>query len=370
MRILHIILSLNYGGAENMLVKILNEDKVNDHRIVVIINNCPLKENLVNRNIIHPLFEKRSINIVKAIFRLIKIIKTFKPEILQSWMYHSELIGLVIKLFYPNVKLFWNVRNSTNEWLKLRKRNNHIFRILKWGAKRTSGIIVNSKVEKAELINLGYPANKLIYIPNGFNTIIKVNKEDARKKLLETFQLNDNTILLGMVARFHPQKDHYNLINAFSLIAEQEPHVHLILIGNGFTDEFIIHLKEIKLDSRVHFFGTTQSIYEVIAGLDIATLTSFTESFPNVVGEYMIASLPIVATDVSDVSEILGDSGFIVPPKDYKMLAKELLNVLRLDYSEKERIGKAAHNRIVENYPIEKISKSYINYYNESLKGC
>lgn len=369
MKILHLIFSLDYGGAEAMLVKLLNENDEQDQRILTIINTTPLRENLRHNNKVYSLFDDNYFNVFKALYRLVSLFREFSPDVVQCWMFHSELIGLFIKLFNRKIKLFWNVRNSTSEWLILKRRNRLIFNLLKYGSKRVDKIFVNSKVEINELGKLGYPKEKLTYIPNGFNTeIILTDKLIARNNIIKRFNLHEDAILLVMVARYHPQKDHKNLITAFSMLFLEEPNTHLVLIGNGFDKEFLNNIDQNNLTSCIHFYGVTNNIYEVLPGFDIGVLSSYTEAFPNVIGEYMMASLTVIATDVSDVKEIIGENGFIVPIRDPESLYKELIKVVRMSKVERELIGEKAYRRIVENYPIKGIYEKYISYYKEAVQ--
>ncbi|SDB82836.1 glycosyltransferase [Williamwhitmania taraxaci] len=367
MKILHIIMSLDYGGAENMLIKIINEDSDNEHRIVVLIDRCPLSPLLKRGNNVYPLFNKKSFNVIRASYRLIKVVKDYQPDILQSWMYHAEIIGLLVKLFRPSIKLFWNVRCSTKEWLSLNFRNRILFKILQLGSKLTSGIIVNSKHEVLFLGKSSYPLIKVIYIPNGFSIPDIIDKNLARSKLLEHFKLSGDVVLIGMVARFHPQKDHYNLIDAFKLLVVDFSNAHLILVGDLFDSEFKKFISEAGLASNVHFFGTTNKVFEVISGFDIGVLSSFTEAFPNVIGEYMLASLPVVATDVSDVREIMGSFGRVVSPRNSYALYKGLSEMVHLSLEESKKIGRLSRQRIIDIYPIDKIARDYILTYKASL---
>jgi glycosyltransferase involved in cell wall biosynthesis len=368
-KILHVILNLGYGGAESMLVKLVNQDKVNEIVIITLMNYSPLKDKIENRNVtVIPAFRKK-LSFVADFLNLIRKVRSFKPDIIQSWMYHSELMGLVLKRSYPRAKLFWNIRCSTSEWLKLRFRNKIIFKMLLRGSHKVSGIIVNSHIEYKESVLLGYPEEKLIYIPNGFESVEITDKINIRNELLTKFNLASEATLIGAVTKNSVLKDIDTLLKAFQLIKIQLPLVNLILVGSGFDTDFREKLADMRLIDNVHIYGTTNNIFKVIPGFDIAVLSSKTESFPNVIAEYMLASLPVVSTNVADIPEIVGDYGIVVPPNDPESLSNALISVFNMSYEEKAVLGKNARERILEIYPINKIFKSYLDKYREKLEA-
>jgi glycosyltransferase involved in cell wall biosynthesis len=278
-------------------------------------------------------------------------------------MYHSELIGLLLKMFYPNARLFWNIRCSTKEWLSLRPRNKFIFLLLKLGFSKVKGIVVNSKAEFAASIDLGYPREKLVYIPNGFELAVIGDKKKAREELLKKFNLKSSDFLIGMVARNDISKDHDTMLRAFRIVVEKMPFAHLILVGAGLDDQFRKKIKSNGLEDNVHIYGIAENVYNVIIGFDVATLSSTTESFPNVIAEYMLAELPVIATDVADISEILGDSGVVVPAGDFTALSEALISLLSLSKKERDSLGIVGRQRVLENFHIRKIYNSYIDLY-------
>jgi glycosyltransferase involved in cell wall biosynthesis len=359
---------MGYGGAENMLIKLVNQDKENEILIITLVDYCPLKENIKNKNVsITSASTKGSFNCIFAFLKLIKLIKEFKPSIIQAWMYHSELMGLIINFFYPKTKLFWNIRCSTYEWINLRLRNRIIFNLLIMGSRRVSAIVVNSRKEFLDSIKLGYPKGKLIYIPNGFEYIENGDRHKAREFLQKKFNIENNAILIGMVTRNHVLKDLDTMLKAIQLLKTRIFDVHLILVGAGFDSKFKTNLENFGIEKYVHIYGTTNNVFEVLFGFDIAALSSRTESFPNVIAEYMLASLPVVSTDVADIPEIIGDAGFVVPPGNPEALCDALVAVINMSTEEKIILGNKARKRILENYSINKIYNNYIDIYKKAL---
>ena len=336
--------------------------------VLTLIDECPLRDKVKNKNVsIVSLSDRKSINIFKAAYRTNKISKKFKPDILQAWMYHSELIGLVIKILNPSIKLFWNIRCSTEEWKNLRLRNKLILKILICCAGLVSSIFVNSKSELRSDITLGYPKKKLYYIPNGFEDVDISSKPDKRKKLVDKFGLGSDAIIIGMVARNDPAKDHDNILDALIKLKNLVSNVHLIIVGTGFDQKFIYKVNNLNLQNNVHFYGASINVFDAILGFDIGVLSSMSESFPNVIAEYMLAALPVVCTDISDVREIIGEEGFVIPAQNSQILNDTLYSVILISEKEKNKLGIAARQRILENFMIGKVSKAYQSKYIEAL---
>lgn len=367
MKIVHIILNLGYGGAENMLIKLVNHDEVNKIMIITLTDFCPLKLKLRNNNALVINSFPRGESKIVSFIKLFRLIKEFKPDIIQSWMYHSELIGLLIKICYPKSRLFWNIRCSTSEWMKLRPRNKFIFSLLKLGFGSVTGIVVNSKTEYLASIKLGYPEDKLIYIPNGFEYTLGIDKKESRTNILNKFNLNASSVLIGMVARNDVSKDHDTIIEAFKIVLSGKIAAHLILVGAGFDDHFAKKLFDNGVSENIHIYGTADHIFDVIIGFDIATLSSRTESFPNVIAEYMLASLPVVATRVADIPEIIGDTGIVVDPGDYIALADGINSIINMSEEKRTMMGKQAHQKIMDEFHIDKIYNTYIENYHDHL---
>ncbi len=133
-----------------------------------------------------------------------------------------------------------------------------------------------------------------------------------------------------MVARYDPQKDHNNLLNALALIKQMS--IHCILVGEEMTfrnTELTALIKEYDLQDRVTLLGPQDNIPSIMNALDVHVLSSVGEAFPNVLAEAMACGTPCVATDVGDAALIVGETGWIVPPSDPESLAQALADVVQ-----------------------------------------
>ena len=120
--------------------------------------------------------------------------------------------------------------------------------------------------------------------------------------------------------------------------------------STGFTDRF-------------HLLGERQDVPRITAAFDVATLSSVSEGFPNVLGEAMACGIPCVATDVGDSALIVGDMGVVVPPRNPERLAEGIQKLLNLSKEEREKFGKRAREHIKTHYALERIVEMYETLY-------
>src|SRR5262249_44906740 len=131
--------------------------------------------------------------------------------------------------------------------------------------------------------------------------------------------LPEDALLAGVVARVEPAKDHATLMNAFALISQRLPHLHLAVVGGGGEVERLqAMVRELGVAHRVHFTGPRSDAAEWLQTLDISVLSSVKEGLSNTVLESMAAGRPMIATDVGGNGECIveGETGFLVPPRD------------------------------------------------------
>jgi len=181
--------------------------------------------------------------------------------------------------------------------------------------------------------------------------------------------VNRSTCLIGMVARFNPQKDHHNLVRAARILKDQNVDVAFVLCGRdvGWENEKLADwIRQDGLEDRFFLLGPRDDIPMITAGLDIACLSSaHGEGFPNVLGEAMACEVPCVATDVGDSADIVGDTGRIVPPRNPEALAGAIREMVELGREGREKLGKAARERVRERFELGNVVRKYEGLYEE-----
>ncbi len=216
---------------------------------------------------------------------------------------------------------------------------------------------------------LGYCKKKMVVIPNGFNLKEYHPNVNAKLHLLREFNLPGNANVIGLIARWNPQKDHKNFVSAASILSQHLPNVYYLLCGDGVTwenQELVSWITTHKLNDKFLLLGRRDDIPKLIAGFDLVTSSSaYGEGFPNVLGEAMASGVPCVATDVGDSAYIIGDTGITVSPRNPEKLANAWMRMI--NRTDKDELGIKARNRILSNFDIDKIINTYQNLYQQVI---
>lgn len=370
-QVFHIITCLNDGGAEGVLTRLCLHSKGTTHQVI----------SLMDKGKYGPILETAGIKVyclgmnpgrpsVFKFFKLIKLIRKIRPDVVQTWMYHADLLGGLAAKFAGVNKIFWGIRHSTLEKDKTKRSTiliaNACARLSSWLPKKIICCAHKALDAHAEL---GYKKQKLLVIPNGYDlTQFKPNQQlgcDVR----EEFGISKDEFLIGKVGRFDPFKDHANLLNALAALPKQSIAFRCILVGKDLTKEnspLVDQIAQLGLTDKIILAGQRSDIPAVMNALDLHVLSSSSEAFPNVLAEAMACGTPCVTTDVGDALEIVGDASVVCRPRDSLALSKLIQNMF-IEYS--------AHNdawrqrqldsvkRIEDNYSIQSMVSAYESHW-------
>ncbi|MCK0743644.1 glycosyltransferase family 4 protein [Chromohalobacter nigrandesensis] len=367
LKVLHVITGLTDGGAEDSLYQLCHNDHHNVHRVV-----C-----LMDAGQYGPRFDAAGIEVVyldmprgrvtpAGLWRLWRIIRDYQPDVVQTWMYHANLVGGVVARLAGVKAICWGIHNS-NLMPGATKRSTI------WVAKACGAL---SRVVPSRIVScsqhavdvhrkLRYAAMKFVVVPNGYNLSLLTPDTEARARVRAEWGIDDDMPLFGMVARFDPQKDHANLIAGLAQLKGLGWDFRCALIGAGLdadNDELIRLLEDHGVRDRVLLVGRRSDIPAVMNALDVHVLSSrFGEAFPNVLSEAMACGTPCVSTDVGDAAFIVGDTGWIVPPNDSRLLADQLAMVLseHADAATWQVRKQRAHQRVVDSFSVQRMIDGY-----------
>jgi glycosyltransferase involved in cell wall biosynthesis len=232
-------------------------------------------------------------------------------------------------------------------------------------------IIFVSQTSKAQHEALGYCGDRSCVIPNGFDPDKFAPSASARTKIRAELGLSENTILIGMMARYHPMKDHNNFLQAAALLALKYPEIRFVLAGTDVNSENLTlqrSIQELGIGDRLHLLGERRDMPDLIASLDILTSASaYGEAFPLIVGESMSSGIPCVVTDVGDSAAIVGETGRIVPPRNPTALASGWEELIALGAEGKEKLGKLARQKIIGDFALKSVVARYEKLYDRAL---
>lgn len=309
------------------------------------------------------------------VLRLVQLLRELSPDIIQGWMYHGNLAASIANLALSNrYPVFWNVRQSLYD---IELEPTTVQWAIRLSAKRSSkptGIIYNAYLAAEQHADFGFKENKAHIIPNGFDTHQFSPNPYSRETIRQALNIPADAFTIGMVAHYHPSKNHTLFIEAAHLLSKHRKNVHFILTGRDVTTanrEIGALLKRFpSLDGRLHLTGERQDIPALLNALNLFSLTSsYNEGFSNVVGEAMACGVPCIATDVGDIPRIIGNTGKILQDASPSALAFAWLDWMGSGETWQHEQGQRARQRIQRLYPIGDITKQYQQLYLDAIQA-
>lgn len=353
--IVHIISNFeDRGGAETMLARLLRLPLAKRQTVVSLITVSDKMKAYVG----NPAIDYRPQNIVslsaagRAVMSLARVLREERPTAVICWMYHAMIVGSVARLVSrSDAPFFWNVRQSLDDPSSFTASTRLAVTMCRHLSRIPDGIIYNSSRALALHGAKGFKNDHVAVIPNGFdlpNGVAITPKSPS---------------VIGIAGRLHPQKDHASFFRAAALTARSHPNVKFMAAGLGMTPDnpaVKALMNEAGLDPRrIELLGMLDDMPSFYRGIDALVLSSRTEGFPNVVAEAMSHGKPVVATNVGDAAEIVGETGFVVPSRDPDKLAEGMRRMLELSPAAYADRARSAHERIVSQYSLEAIAGTY-----------
>ena len=369
-RIAHVINNLQTGGAETTLLRLM--EHIDRSRfepfVLAMIGEGTIGPRIRDLDIpVVALGAARRRLSVRTFLEIRRHLKEFQPDVIQSWMYHSNLAAYLSRGSVRNrPALAWNIRHSLHDlthepWMTRQ--------VIKAGAKRSAkveAIIANSAVSMEQHEAIGYRSSRNEVIPNGFDLEALKPFPNASTKLREELDIGESAFIVGCAARFHPMKDQRMLVKATAQLVEQGRDIHCVLIGRGCETGGEAESLRPLLGERLHLLGERRPLAETVSGLDcLAVASAWGEGFPNVLAEAMACEVPCVTTDVGDAAAIVADPARVISPHDQEAMTTVIGNMLELDPQTRMELGQAGRRRILENYPIAKIIGHYEDLWSD-----
>ena len=370
MRIVFIITGLSTGGAEMMLLNVL--ERLDRQRFAPHVISLTTLGDLAPRiaTLGIPVDEvgmKPGLPSLSGLFRLVQILKRLNPDVVHTWMYHADLLGGLAARLAGVSAVGWCIRNSNLDKDKTKFSTRAVVSlcasISKWVPTR-----ILSCSEKARQIHVarGYAAEKMVVVPNGFDLARFKPDSDARHWIRAELGIADQTPLVGLIGRFDPQKNHAGFFEAAGMLHRRMPQVHFVLAGQGIDLSNAALMQAITQEgvlANTHLLGLRSDIPELMAALDVLASFSYGEAFPNVLGEAMACGVPCAVTDVGDSAYIVGDTGRVVASGDMVGLTAALEELLTLSYAEKDALGERVRARVAAHFEIGKVVQQYEDFY-------
>jgi glycosyltransferase involved in cell wall biosynthesis len=370
-RVAHLITGLEVGGAETMLARLIGcwDRTMVESTVISLTKLGPMAEKIAAHRARVVSLDMRSNRVnLGAMIHLVRILRTVRPHVLQTWLYHADLMGVFAGTMVRIPALVWNIRCSHLDFRDYSPTLPLVLRTLALTSRRPAAVVCNSTAGQRVHIELGYRPRRWEVIPNGVDTDAVKPCAEARDELRRDLRLAPTTPLVGLVGRLHPMKDHPTYLRAALLVHHELPDAHFLAVGRGVaTSEMLRALvADLGLEDRVHLQDERPDAARILAGLDVAVSSSVSgEGFPNVVIEAMASGVPCVVTDVGDSAAIVAHTGIVVPPGDTTALAKGVLSVLSLPEHERVALAMAARDRAVNDFSLRVVAERYQSLYEE-----
>ena len=356
----HVITGLGVGGAETVLLRLARRLPPSEFGTKVI--------SLTEKGVIGPELEAsgvtvRAMNMSRALpnplslFRLSAVLRKWRPDVVQTWLYHGDLVGGLAAKLAGRRRVVWNIRYGNPD--PRRDRRSTIWCARACAAlsgRLPSAIICNSDAAASIHIGLGYDGDRMRIIPNGVDVEAFRPDASARSDIRKELGVPGDDFLIGLVGRFDPVKDHRTFVGAAGRLASLDGRARFVLCGEGVTRDnpaLATWIEATGYGDRFHLLGMRRDIPRMMAALDASTSSSHSESFSNVIVEAMACGVPCVVTDVGNSRSIVGGSGIVVPPGSPAALVEAWRSLLDMPASRRSSMGAAARHRAAEEYSIE-----------------
>jgi len=371
-RILIVITTLGFGGAETQVVRLASELKRRGWMVGIacLLKPAAWSEQLEKQGVeVYSLEMKRGVPDLRAILRLRELVKSFRPSIVHSHMVHANLLARITRLICPMPALVCTAHNlkETSEkggptWYK-----EVLYRLTDFLADRTTIIC---QAAYARYVKVGaVPAAKLEVVPNGIDVQQFSPSSEARKAAREALGIAPATFVWLSVGRLVEQKDYPTLLAAVRLLPDKD--FVVLIAGKGPLLEFLqAECRRLGLEQKIKFLGASENVGQLYAASDAFVMSSVFEGLSAALLEASAMALPSVVTDVGGNTEIVthGETGYVVPASDPARLSEALKNMMAVGDAARQRFGAVARRHCLATYSLDLVTDQWQDLYARCLK--
>lgn len=376
--ILLLISSLEYGGAERQVVELyksLDRNRFNP-LICTLSEYNPLADGLPNPSTDLVVVKKRGKYDLRVVFRLAKLIKERNIELIHCFLFDAEIAGRLASLLAGRPAVIASERNSDYTHKKI----HWIFHRLTKGL--IDAMIANSTAGKQLNVNaLGIPENIIHVVHNGIDTEKFRPSPSEAVAVRQSLNVPGNALVVGLVASFKSQKRHEDFIKVAEQILKDLPEAYFFIVGDklvegthgsdSYRDTIRTRIENSPFRDRIKLLGNRSDMRAVYNSFDLKMLVSSREGTPNVLLEAMSCGVTVVATNISDNGIVVEDgvTGFLAPLGDVQKLAGDAVKLLKSGEL-RTQFGRAARNRVLENFSTSLLAYKTEKVYNTALDKC
>ena len=370
MKIVHVIVGLNVGGAELMLRRLVEAHTrlgLHEHVVISLTDGGSLGHEFTEMGVaVETLNMKGLSDTPVVLYRLAKLLRKLKPDLLQTWMYHADLLGGLSARMAGIRHVIWGVRTTdlsqggNKATLVIRKLCALLSRLV------PDQIVCAAHASMKAHVDVGYCANRMLVIPNGFDVSRLKWSSQVRTVTREKLMIKDDDFIVGSVGRYSPVKDHKTFVQPAALISKKFTRAKFLMVGRGLDSsnlDLVDMIEKTGCKERFLLVGQQSDVVPYLNAMDLFCLHSRTEGFPNVLGEAMAVGVPCVSTDVGDAAMLLDNDEFIVERRNPEALAAAVTRLLSMCEDRRHQIGRAGSERIRAKFSMERTAEAFSQLY-------
>ena len=373
MRIAHVITGLGAGGTPVMLRKVLAAQQSLpgiESCVVGLIQDGPIADQIRTLGVpVTSLGMRPGVPDPRALWGLVRTLRGFRPDLIQSWLYHADLMSSLARPWVGKPPVVWNLRHATLDPQHDSRSTIWTAKACAWLSRRSPArILVNTVSGRRVHAEHGYDDGKMQVVPNGFDLERFQPSTEARTEMRLALGIPEDTLLIGLVARFSDLKGQAVFIRAMGQVASQMPRAHFVLCGTNITaanTTLTQWVEETGYPQHFHLLGERMDVERVHAALDVEVSASVSEAFSNSIGEALCCGVPCVVTDVGDSAWLIENAGRVVPAQDAPAMTQACVDILSAPAMERVALSQCARQRMERSFDIHVIARQYHDIWRE-----
>ena len=375
MKILHIINSLDVGGSETSLLRLIHaaDQSRFEFEVLSLTTVGEIGRRIEDLDVpVRALGLASMVQVPAKVLRLSDWLHQAQPDVIQTWLYHANFVGgIAARLARVRAPIIWGIRQANTDTASNKLLTLAVAKLGAWLSSPVPWrVVCNAEAVRLSHSKFGYPNDKMVVIPNGFDVNEFRPNAQARVELRSELGVGQDTKLVGLFGRFDVQKDHHTFIAAAKKISDRQSGVRFVLAGTAVDNsnqQLVSWVDSAGIRDACHLLGERHDMSILTAALDVAVSASLGEGLANVVGEAMACGVPCVVTDVGDSALLVGECGHVVPTRDADSLACAVEGLLALGSRPRNALSVAARKRITDWFSIEREVGQYARLYEDAV---
>ena len=328
--------------------------------VATMYGGGPLEHELTDAGIpVHALGKRGRWDVAGFSRALLTLVRTLQPDIIHSYLIVPNLVAVALRTSGVRSKIVWGVRASDVQWKEYDWTFRASFELSRVASRAAHLIIANSEAGRRFHAASGYPANRMVVVPNGIDSQHFAPRPHARAAMRQQWGIDQDAPVVGLVGRLDPMKGHETFLRAAAIVRQSVPEARFLVIGDGpaaYASELRQLAESLGIAGRVHWMSAHRDVRDTYAALDaLVSLSLWGEGFPNVIAEAMSTGTPCIVTQCGDSALVVGDTGVVLPSTDADTAASGMINFLLQNTDTRAELGRRARTRIVEQFSIDRL---------------